>query len=97
MRPNTTTTRIFALVAAAACAVGLSACRPDVPVPEPTAGGGTATAAPSAGTAKARDIEPVTFTDDAVGLTETCDQIITDFKSPSYQRGAEASTTVYPH
>ena len=35
MRPNTTT-RIFALVAAAACAVGLSACRPDVPVPEPT-------------------------------------------------------------
>ena len=30
-----------------------------------------------------------------VGLTETCDQIITDFKAPSYQKGAEASTTVY--
>ena len=96
MRPNTTTTRIFALVAAAACAVGLSACRPDVPVPEPTDGGGTATAAPSTGTvAGARDIEPVTFNDEAIGLTETCDQIITDFKAPSYQKGAEASTTVY--
>ena len=96
MRPNTTTTRIFALVAAAACAVGLSACRPDVPVPEPTDGGGTATAAPSAGAvAGARDIEPVTFNDEAIGLTETCDQIITDFKAPSYQKGDKADTTVY--
>ena len=120
MRSNTTTTRVFALAAAAACAAGLSACQSDVPVPEPTAGGGTATtapsagteqptsttptgaaptgtptAAPSAGTAKARDIEPVTFTDDAVGLTETCDQIITDFKAPSYQTGSDADTTVY--
>ena len=50
MRPNTTTTRVFALVAAAACAAGLSACQSDVPVPEFTAGGGTATTAPSAGT-----------------------------------------------
>ena len=97
MRPNTTTTtRIFALVAAAACAAGLSACRPDVPVPEPTDGGGTATAAPSAGAvAGARDIEPITFTDEAVGLTETCSQIITDFKAPSYQKGDKADTTIY--
>ena len=97
MRPNTTTTtRIFALVAAAACAAGLSACRPDVPVPEPTDGGGTATAAPSAGAvAGARDIEPITFTDEAIGLTETCSQIITDFKAPSYQKGDKADTTIY--
>ena len=96
MRPNTTTTRIFALVAAAACAVGLSACRPDVPVPEPTDGGGTATAAPSAGAvAGARDIEPITFNDEAIGLTETCSQIITDFKAPSYQKGDKADTTIY--
>ena len=95
MRPNTTT-RIFALVAAAACAVGLSACRPDVPVPEPTDGGGTATAAPSAGAAAgARDIEPITFNDEAIGLTETCSQIITDFKAPSYQKGDKADTTIY--
>ena len=95
MRPNTTT-RIFALVAAAACAVGLSACRPDVPVPEPTDGGGTATAAPSAGAvAGARDIEPITFNDEAIGLTETCSQIITDFKAPSYQKGDKADTTIY--
>ena len=96
MRPNTTTTRIFALVAAAACAVGLSACRPDVPVPEPTDGGGTATAAPSAGAvAGARDVEPITFNDEAIGLTETCSQIITDFKAPSYQKGDKADTTIY--
>ena len=95
MRPNTTT-RIFALVAAAACAVGLSACRPDVPVPEPTDGGGTATAAPSTGAvAGARDIEPITFNDEAIGLTETCSQIITDFKAPSYQKGDKADTTIY--
>ena len=95
MRPNTTT-RIFALVAAAACAVGLSACRPDVPVPEPTDGGGTATAAPSAGAvAGARDVEPITFNDEAIGLTETCSQIITDFKAPSYQKGDKADTTIY--
>ena len=96
MRPNTTTTRIFVLVAAAACAVGLSACRPDVPVPEPTDGGGTATAAPSTGAvAGARDIEPITFNDEAIGLTETCDQIITDFKAPSYQTGAREYELVY--
>ena len=96
MRPNPTTTRIFALVAAAACAVGLSACRPDVPVPEPTDGGGTATAAPSAGAvAGARDVEPITFNDEAIGLTETCSQIITDFKAPSYQKGDKADTTIY--
>ena len=95
MRPNTTT-RIFALVAAAACAVGLSACRPDVPVPEPTDGGDTATAAPSAGAvAGARDVEPITFNDEAIGLTETCSQIITDFKAPSYQKGDKADTTIY--
>ena len=56
---------------------------------------GTPTAAPSAGAAGAQNIEPITFTDEAVGLTETCDQIITDFKAPSYQTGSDADTTVY--
>ncbi len=55
----------------------------------------TPTAAPSAGAAEAQNIEPITFTDEAVGLTETCDQIITDFKAPSYQTGSDADTTVY--
>ena len=96
MRSNTTTTTVFALAAAAACAAGLSACQSDVPVPEPTAGGGTATAAPSAGAvAGARDVEPITFNDEAIGLTETCSQIITDFKAPSYQKGDKADTTIY--
>ena len=56
---------------------------------------GTPTAAPSAGAAEAQNIEPITFTDEAVGLTETCDQIITDFKAPSYQTGSDADTTAY--
>ena len=55
----------------------------------------TPTAAPSASAAEAQNIEPITFTDEAVGLTETCDQIITDFKAPSYQTGSDADTTVY--
>ena len=122
MRLNTTTTRIFALAAAAACAVGLSACQSEVPVPGPTNGGDTTTvapttsaeqptgsaptgsaptgapttgAAPTAGAVEARDIEPITFTDEAVGLTETCDQIITDFKAPSYQKDGDETTTIY--
>ena len=125
MRSNTTTTRVFALVAAAACAAGLSACQSDVPVSGPTAGGdtataapstgteeptgaaptgttptgaaptGTPTAAPSAGAAKPQDIEPITFTDEAIGLTQTCDQIIADFKAPSYQKGNDATTIIY--
>ena len=111
MRLNTTTTRIFALAAAAACAAGLSACQSEVPVPGPTNGGDTTTVAPTTGAeqptgsaptgsaptgaVEARDIEPITFTDEAVGLTETCDQIITDFKAPSYQTGSDADTTVY--
>ena len=32
---------------------------------------------------------------EAVGLTETCDQIITDFKAPSYQTGAREYELVY--
>ena len=125
MRSNTTTTRVFALVAAAACTAGLSACQSDVPVSGPTAGGdtataapstgteeptgavptgttptgaaptGTPTAAPSAGAAEAQNIEPITFTDEAIGLTQTCDQIIADFKAPSYQKGNDATTIIY--
>ncbi len=117
MRLNTTTTRIFALAAAAACAAGLSACQSEVPVPGPTNGGDTTPvapttgaeqptgsaptgapttgSAPTAGAVEARDIEPITFTDEAVGLTETCDQIITDFKAPSYQKDGDETTTIY--
>ena len=105
MRPNTTT-RIFALVAAAACAAGLSSCRqgrgsaPEISGGDDTAVAGSSTGAPPGGadstdSAEARDIEPITFTDEVVGLTETCDQIITDFKAPSYQTGSDADTTVY--
>ena len=63
--------------------------------PTGTPTGAAPTAAPSAGAAEAQNIEPITFTDEAVGLTETCDQIITDFKAPSYQTGSDADTTVY--
>ena len=69
--------------------------QPTSTTPTGAAPTGTPTAAPSAGAAEAQNIEPITFTDEAVGLTETCDQIITDFKAPSYQTGSNADTTVY--
>ena len=69
--------------------------QPTSTTPTGAAPTGTPTAAPSAGAAEAQNIEPITFTDEAVGLTETCDQIITDFKAPSYQTGSDADTTVY--
>ena len=69
--------------------------QPTSTTPTGAAPTGTPTAAPSAGAAGAQNIEPITFTDEAVGLTETCDQIITDFKAPSYQTGSDADTTVY--
>ena len=103
---RSTATRVLAVVAAAACAAGLSACRqsrdsaPEISRGDDTAVAGPSTDAPpggadSTGAVEARDIEPITFTDEVVGLTETCDQIITDFRAPSYQKGAEANTTVY--
>ena len=103
---RSTATRVLAVVAAAACAAGLSACRqsrdsaPEISRGDDTAVAGPSTDAPpggadSTGSVEARDIEPITFTDEVVGLTETCDRIITDFRAPSYQKGAEANTTVY--
>ena len=57
---------------------------------------GTPTAAPSAGAAEAQNIEPITFTDEAVGLTETCDQIVPDFDAPKYKAQSDHQTdTVY--
>ena len=106
MRPATI--KILAITAAAACAAGLSACQGQVPVPGPSGGDDDAAITePSAGAPPpdgsdstgsvegAQDIEPITFRDGAIGLTETCDQIITDFKAPSYQTGSNADTTVY--
>ena len=103
---RSTATRVLAIVAAAACAAGLSSCRqgrgsaPEISGGDDTAVAGSSTGAPPGGadstdSAEVRDIEPVTFTDEVVGLTETCDQIITDFKAPSYQTGSDADTTVY--
>ena len=106
MRPATI--RILAITAAAACAAGLSACQGQVPVPGPSGGDDDAAITePSAGAPPpdgsdstgsvegAQDIEPITFRDGAIGLTETCDQMITDFKAPSYQTGAREYELVY--
>ena len=103
---RSTVTRVLAVVAAAACAAGLSSCRqgrgsaPEISGGDDTAVAGSSTGAPPGGadstdSAEARDIEPITFTDEVVGLTETCDQIITDFKAPSYQGEGETDETVY--
>jgi len=46
--------------------------------------------------AGAQEIAPVTFTDEAIGLTQTCDQIVSDFDTPTYKaQASEANDTVY--
>ena len=112
-----TTAKVLSIVAAAACAVGVSACEDEVV----QAGGGstagasapasqspgdsTAGASQSPGDsatpgqgapAGAQAIEPITFTDEAIGLTETCDQIVPDFDAPKYKAQSDHQTdTVY--
>ena len=112
-----TAVKILSIVAAAACAVGVSACEDEVV----QAGGGstagasapasqspgdsTAGASQSPGDsatpgqgapAGAQAIEPITFTDEAIGLTETCDQIVPDFDAPKYKASSSAQDeTVY--
>ena len=110
-----TTVKILSVVAAAACAVGVSACED-----EAVQGGGGSTAGASAPASQspggsstpggssspggsgqttvagAQAIEPITFTDEAIGLTETCDQIVPDFDAPKYKAQSDHQTdTVY--
>ena len=98
-----TTVKVLSIVAAAACAVGVSACEDEV---VQAGGGSTAgasqspggSAAPGQGAAPAgaQAIEPITFTDEAIGLTETCDQIVPDFDAPKYKAKSDHQTdTVY--
>ena len=95
-----TTVRILSIVAVAACAVGLSACEDEVAQPGPGAGTATAgaTSSPSgpASAAGAQEIEPITFTDEAIGLTETCDQLISDFDAPQFKElSSSENETIY--
>ena len=97
-----TAVKILSIVAAAACAVGVSACEDEV---VQAGGGSTAGASQSPGgstapgqgaPAGAQAIEPITFTDEAIGLTETCDQIVPDFDAPEYKAQSDHQTdTVY--
>ena len=96
------TVKILSIVAAAACAVGVSACEDEV---VQAGGGSTAGASQSPGDsatpgqgapAGAQAIEPITFTDEAIGLTETCDQIVPDFDAAQYKASSSAQDeTVY--
>ena len=105
-----TIVKILSVAVAAACAVGMSACgskdgqdasgpASDTGAPTSQASGGSTDSAVQATgqstVAGAQEIEPVTFTDEAIGLTQTCDQIIADFKAPSYQKGNDATTIIY--
>ena len=48
------------------------------------------------GGAGAQAIEPITFNDEAIGLTETCDQIVPDFDAAQYKASSSAQDeTVY--
>lgn len=97
-----TAVKILSIVAAAACAVGVSACEDEV---VQAGGGSTAGASQSPGgstapgqgaPAGAQAIEPITFTDEVIGLTETCDQIVPDFDASEYKAQSDHQTdTVY--
>ena len=98
-----TTVKVLSIVAAAACAVGVSACEDEV---VQAGGGSTAgasqspggSAAPGQGAAPAgaQAIEPITFTDEAIGLTETCDQLVPNFDAAQYKAGSPAQgETIY--
>ena len=86
-----TAVKILSIVAAAACAVGVSACEDEV-----VQAGGGSTAPGQGAPAGAQAIEPITFTDEAIGLTETCDQIVPNFDAAQYKASSSAQDeTVY--
>lgn len=92
-----TTTRIAAVLAAGALAVGMSACNDQVAVEDPT-GGSTQSetngGGGSEGSAEAVNITDALFYDAEVGLTQTCDQIITDFSAPVYEATTSDTGTI---
>ena len=109
-----TTAKVLSIVAAAACAVGVSACEDEVvqagggsPAGASQSPGGSSpgasqspggSAAPGQGAAPAgaQAIEPITFTDEAIGLTETCDQLVPNFDAAQYKAGSPAQgETIY--
>lgn len=109
-----TTAKVLSIVAAAACAVGVSACEDEVVQAGGgwTAGasqspggsspgasqppGGSAAPGQGAAPAGAQAIEPITFTDGAIGLTETCDQLVPNFDAAQYKAGSPAQgETIY--
>ena len=106
-----TIVKILSAVVAAACAVGMSACgsKDGQDASGPASGAGAPTSQASGGStdsaaqatgqsavAGAQEIEPITFTDETIGLTQTCDQLISDFDTPTYKaQASEANDTVY--
>lgn len=97
----TRTARLASAFAIAALAVGLSACEEEVTTDGPVGSASASEAAGSSGgqTTKTgdviQDIEPITFYDAEIGLTETCDQIIQDFNAPNYKATTSINGTVY--
>ena len=106
-----TIVKILSVAVAAACAVGMSACgsKDGQDASGPASGAGAPTSQASGGStdsaaqatgqsavAGAQEIEPITFTDETIGLTQTCDQMISDFATPTYKaQASEANDTVY--
>lgn len=96
-------TRLATTAVGSALAIGLSACAHPAPVtdgasPEPDAGTSQAPSQTPSQTPTTdsgiRDIVPITFEDTAIGLTHTCDQIITDFPVASTEPAEPPDTIV---
>lgn len=106
-----TIVKILSVAVAAACAVGMSACgsKDGQDASGPASGAGAPTSQASGGStdsaaqatgqsavAGAQEIEPITFTDEAIGLTETCDQLISDFDAPQFKElSSSENETIY--
>ena len=47
--------------------------------------------------AKGQKINPVTFKDQSIGLTQTCDQVIEDYAAPKYKKTRQSDTVYLLH
>ena len=44
-----------------------------------------------------QEIKPVTFTDEEIGLTQTCDKVIEDYAAPKYKKTRQSDTVYLLH
>jgi len=101
--------KVLSVAAALAMAVGLSACDEQDSDASPSEDSkddkdgkdAKDTKSKSGETTKSgseiQDIKPVTFKDEEIGLTQTCDKVIEDYAAPKYKQKAKKDTVYLLH